>query len=155
MFLFLQTINYVHGGIDAPNIIIDKIYVKPNNVSVGNFFNINATIENISPYTIEVLTYGCKSPLKVIFNNNVMTIPVDSAICSNIKSPIKIEPNSSTTLSSSSGVEKYFAVNSGKTNTTLEVEYKIYKDVKNKDENKPTIYTWFKSTQFVFDIKEH
>jgi hypothetical protein len=152
---FIENYTYVLASIDAPNIIINSIHTDPSIIHIGDYFILNATVKNISYDTIDILNFGCKGPIRVLFDKNVEVKPITSGICFNPQQIISLNPGQSVILSAPDFAEDYKASSEGIVEATLQLEYSIQIDNQTTTaaiaENRSN-YAWVFSKPFVFKI---
>jgi hypothetical protein len=155
-FSFIENHTYVLASIAAPDIIIDSIHTDPSIIHIGDYFILNATVKNISNDAINILNFGCKGPIKVLFDKNVEVKPVTAGICFNPQHIISLNPEQSVILSAPDFAEDYKAASEGIVEAILQLEYVKRFDNQTTTtttipENKYT-YAWVFSKPFVFKI---
>jgi hypothetical protein len=93
VFLSLETDgSYVSAGIYEPLIVVKNVSTLPHILHVGDSFDLNVTINNMYPYNIQILSFGCKGFANIIFYNNVKVIPAGSGVCTNFEPVINLKP---------------------------------------------------------------
>jgi hypothetical protein len=154
-FSLTENYTYLLASIDAPNVIIDNVHTAPPIIHIGDYFILNATVKNISNDTIDILNFGCKGPIEVLFYNNVEVVPITSGICFNPQQIISLKPGESVMLSAPDFAEDYKASSEGIVDAILQLEYSIQNDNQTTTralaENRSN-YAWLFSKPFVFEI---
>jgi hypothetical protein len=115
---------YAFAGVDTPKIIIDTIQTNPSAVHIGNYFTINETVRNISNETIDILNFGCKGPIRVLFDNSieVKAKAIKSGICYNPTQMITLKASESAVLLGPN-TEDYKEPSGGIVEAVLQLEY--------------------------------
>ena len=112
-------INELVTGVKLENII-----TVPNQVQVGDIFEVNATVINTLPFNVTIIAGNCNSDFSTNFYNNVEEIIVPQ--CMNRVLPTVLEPADKVTVQESSGTGKqYKAIAGGKANGTAILSYSI------------------------------
>ena len=108
---------------------LENIITVPNEVHVGDTFEVNATVINTLPLNITFIAGNCNSDFFSTFYNNVEEIMTPH--CMNRVLPTVLEPGDKTTVQERSGTGKqYKAVAEGEANGNAILLYSI--DVKPK-----------------------
>jgi hypothetical protein len=153
-FLSLISNEYVSAGIYKPLVIIKNVSTVPDVLHVGDSFDLNLTISNLHPYSIQVLSFGCKGPANIIFDNSVEVIPTGSGLCTNFEPIINLNPNETKTLLTPDVTLYYKTTKQGNSNGEVQLEY--YKGQDNIDrldiQNISKKYTSFISHSFSFKV---
>ena len=103
---------------------LENIITVPNEVHVGNTFEVNATVINTLPFNVTIIAGNCNSDFFTSFNNNVEEIMTPQ--CMNRVLPTVLEPGDKTTVQERSGTGKqYKAVAEGEANGTAILSYSI------------------------------
>ncbi len=103
---------------------LENIITVPNEVHVGNTFEVNATVINTLPFNVTIIAGNCNSDFFTTFNNNVDEIMTPQ--CMNRVLPTVLEPGDKTTVQERSGTGKqYKAVAEGEANGTAILSYSI------------------------------
>ena len=103
---------------------LENIITVPNQVQVGDIFEVNATVINALPFNVTIIAGNCNSDFSTNFYNNVEEIMVPQ--CMNRVLPIVLEPGDKVTVQESSGTGKqYKAIAEGKANGTAILSYSI------------------------------
>ena len=103
---------------------LENIITVPNEVHVGNTFEVNATVINTLPFNVTIIAGNCNSDFFTSFNNNVEEIMTPQ--CMNRVLPTVLEPGDKTTVQERSGTGKqYKAVAEGDANGTAILSYSI------------------------------
>ncbi|HEX7142368.1 MAG TPA: hypothetical protein VF222_07810 [Nitrososphaeraceae archaeon] len=103
---------------------LENIITAPNEVHVGNTFEVNATVINTLPFNVTIIAGNCNSDFFTTFNNNVEEIMTPQ--CMNRVLPTVLEPGDKTTVQERSGTGKqYKAVAEGDANGTAILSYSI------------------------------
>jgi hypothetical protein len=112
-------VNELISGVKLENII-----TVPNEVHVGNTFEVNATVINTLPFNVTIIAGNCNSDFFTTFYNNVEEIMTPQ--CMNRVLPTVLEPGDKTTVQERSGTGKqYKAVAEGEANGTAILSYSI------------------------------
>ena len=112
-------VNELVSGVKLENII-----TVPNEVHVGNTFEVNATVINTLPFNVTIIAGNCNSDFFTTFYNNVEEIMTPQ--CMNRVLPTVLEPGDKTTVQERSGTGKqYKAVEEGEANGTAVLSYSI------------------------------
>ena len=118
-------VNKLVTGVKFENIIM-----VPNEVHVGDTFEVNATVINTLPLNITFIAGNCNSDFSTNLNNIVEEIMTPK--CMNRVLPTVLEPGEKTTVQESSGTGKqYKAVTEGEANGNAVLSYRI--EVKPED----------------------
>ncbi|HEU5461453.1 MAG TPA: hypothetical protein VFU79_04190 [Nitrososphaeraceae archaeon] len=103
---------------------LENIITIPNEVHVGDKFEINATVINTLPLNITFIAGNCKSDFSTNLNNIVEEIMTPQ--CMNRVLPTILEPGDKTTVQERSGTGKqYKAVAEGEANANAILLYSI------------------------------
>ncbi len=103
---------------------LENIITVPNEVHVGNTFEVNATVINTLPFNVTIIAGNCNSDFFTTFNNNVEEIMTPQ--CMNRVLPTVLEPGDKTTVQERSGTGKqYKAIAEGEANGTAILSYSI------------------------------
>jgi hypothetical protein len=103
---------------------LENIITVPNQVQVGDIFEVNATVINTLPFNVTIIAGNCNSDFSTNFYNNVEEIMVPQ--CMNRVLPAVLEPGDKVTVQESSGTGKqYKAIAEGKVNGTAILSYSI------------------------------
>ena len=154
-FVILSLVEgHTFGGVDIQKIMVDTILTNPSIIRTGDYFTINATVRNISNDTIDILNFGCKGPMRLLFDNTIEVKAISSGICSNPNYIITLKPGESAVLLGPN-TELYKGTTEGTVDATMQLEYG--KEIDNQTitramvENKSS-YTWFLTNPFKFEI---
>ena len=105
-------------------VTLENVITVPNEVHVGNIFEVNATVINTLPFNVTIIAGNCNSDFFTTFNNNVEEIMTPQ--CMNRVLPTVLEPGDKTTVQERSGTGKqYKAVAEGEANGTAILSYSI------------------------------
>ena len=105
-------------------VTLENVITVPNEVHVGNTFEVNATVINTLPFKVTIIAGNCNSDFFTTFNNNVEEIMTPQ--CMNRVLPTVLEPGDKTTVQERSGTGKqYKAVAEGEANGTAILSYSI------------------------------
>ena len=114
-----ELVNQLVTGVKLENII-----TVPNEVHVGDTFEINATVINTLPLNITFIAGNCNSDFSTNLNNIVEEITTPK--CMNRVLPTVLEPGDKTTVQERSGTGKqYKAVAEGEANGNAILLYSI------------------------------
>jgi hypothetical protein len=103
---------------------LENIITVPNEVHVGDTFEVNATVINTLPLNITFIAGNCNSDFSTNLNNIVEEIMTPQ--CMNRVLPTVLEPGEKTTVQERSGTGKqYKAVAEGETNGNAILSYSI------------------------------
>jgi hypothetical protein len=103
---------------------LENIITVPNQVKVGDIFEVNATVVNTLPFNVTIIAGNCNSDFSTNFYNNVEEIEVPQ--CMNRVLPTVLEPRDKVTVQESSGTGKqYKAITEGEANGTAILSYSI------------------------------
>jgi hypothetical protein len=103
---------------------LENIITVPNQVQVGDIFEVNATVINTLPFNVTIIAGNCNSDFSTNFYNNVEEIMVPQ--CMNRVLPTVLESGDKITVQESSGTGKqYKAIAEGKANGTAILSYSI------------------------------
>ncbi len=103
---------------------LENIITVPNEVHVGNTFEVNATVINTLPLNITFIAGNCNSDFSTNLNNIVEEIMTPQ--CMNRVLPTVLEPGDKTTVQTSNGTGiQYKAVTEGKANGNAILSYSI------------------------------
>ena len=103
---------------------LENIITVPNEVSVGDTFEVNATVINTLPLNITFIAGNCNSDFSTNLNNIVEEIMTPQ--CMNKVLPTVLEPGDKTTVQERSGTGKqYKAVAEGEANGNAVLSYSI------------------------------
>ena len=103
---------------------LENIITVPNEVHVGDTFEVNATVINTLPLNITFIAGNCNSDFSTNLNNIVEEIMTPK--CMNRVLPTVLEPGDKTTLQERSGTGKqYKAVAEGEANGNAILLYSI------------------------------
>jgi hypothetical protein len=128
---------------------LENIITVPNQVQVGDIFEVNATVINTLPFNVTIIAGNCNSDFSTNFYNNVEEIMVPQ--CMNRVLPTVLEPGDKITVQESSGTGKqYKAVAEGQANGTAILSYSM--EVKPKDFLQTTSLDGQVVTPFSFTI---
>ena len=112
-------VNKLVSGVKLENIIM-----VPNEVHVGDTFEVNATVINTLPLNITFIAGNCNSDFSTNLNNIVEEIKTPQ--CVNRVLPTVLEPGETTTVQERSGTGKqYKAVAEGEANGNAVLSYSI------------------------------
>jgi len=104
------------------NDLLENIITVPNEVRVGDIFEVNATVVNTLPYNVTIIAGNCNSDFSTNFYNNVEEITVPK--CMNRVLPTVLEPGDKFTVQESSGTGKqYKAIAGGEANGSATLSY--------------------------------
>ncbi len=121
--LAISTLNDLVNEL-VTGVTLENVITVPNEVHVGNTFEINATVINTLPFNVTIIAGNCNSDFFTTFNNNVEEIMTPQ--CMNRVLPTVIEPGDKTTVQERSGTGKqYKAVAEGEANGTAILSYSI------------------------------
>ena len=103
---------------------LENIITVPNEIHVGDTFEVNATVINTLPLNITFIAGNCNSDFSTNLNNIVEEIMTPQ--CMNRVLPTVLEPGDKTTVQERSGTGKqYKAVAEGEANGTAILSYSI------------------------------
>jgi hypothetical protein len=103
---------------------LENIIMVPNEVHVGDTFEVNATVINTLPLNITFIAGNCNSDFSTNLNNIVEEIKTPQ--CVNRVLPTVLEPGETTTVQERSGTGKqYKAVAEGEANGNAVLSYSI------------------------------
>ena len=103
---------------------LENIITVPNEVHVGDTFEVNATVINTLPLNITFIAGNCNSDFSTNLNNIVEEIMTPQ--CMNKVLPTVLEPGDKTTVQERSGTGKqYKAVAEGEANGNAILSYSI------------------------------
>jgi len=103
---------------------LENIITVPNEVHVGETFEVNATVINTLPLNITFIAGNCNSGFSTNLNNIVEEIMTPQ--CMNRILPTVLEPGDKTTVQTSSGTgTQYKAVTEGEANGNAVLSYSI------------------------------
>ncbi|MGE0243663.1 MAG: hypothetical protein AB7F53_07340 [Nitrososphaeraceae archaeon] len=103
---------------------LENIITVPNEVHVGNTFEVNATVINTLPLNITFIAGNCNSDFSTNLNNIVEEIMTPQ--CMNRVLPTVLEPGDKTTVQTSNGTGiQYKAVTEGEANGNAILSYSI------------------------------
>ncbi len=103
---------------------LENIITVPNEVHVGDTFEVNATVINTLPLNITFIAGNCNSDFSTNLNNIVEEIMTPQ--CMNRVLPTVLEPGDKTTVQERSGTGKqYKAVAEGEANGNAVLSYSI------------------------------
>ena len=103
---------------------LENIITVPNQVRIGDIFEVNATVVNTLPLNVTIIAGNCNSDFSTNFYNNIEEIIVPQ--CMNRVLPTILEPGDKVTVQESSGAGKqYKAIAEGKANGTAILSYSI------------------------------
>jgi hypothetical protein len=103
---------------------LENIITVPNEVGVGDTFEVNATVINTLPLNITFIAGNCNSDFSTNLNNIVEEIMTPQ--CMNKVLPTVLEPRDKTTVQERSGTGKqYKAVAEGEANGNAVLSYSI------------------------------
>ena len=103
---------------------LENIITIPNEVHVGDTFEVNATVINTLPLNITFIAGNCNSDFSTNLNNIVEEIMTPQ--CMNRVLPTVLEPGDKTTIQERSGTGKqYKAVAEGEANGNAILSYSI------------------------------
>jgi hypothetical protein len=103
---------------------LENIITVPNEVHVGDTFEVNATVINTLPLNITFIAGNCNSDFSTNLNNIVEEIMTPQ--CMNKVLPTVLEPGEETTVQERSGTGKqYKAVAEGEANGNAILSYSI------------------------------
>jgi hypothetical protein len=103
---------------------LENIITVPNEVHVGDTFEVNATVINTLPLNITFIAGNCKSDFST--NLNTIVEEIMTPKCMNRVLPTVLEPGDKTTLQERSGTGKqYKAVAEGEANGNAILLYSI------------------------------
>ena len=103
---------------------LENIITVPNEVHVGDTFEVNATVINTLPLNITFIAGNCNSDFSTNLNNIVEEIMTPQ--CMNRVLPTVLEPGDKTTVQEPSGTGKqYKAVSEGEANGNAVLSYSI------------------------------
>lgn len=155
VFLLLNANGHdLYAGLYKPLVVVNNVTTIPDVLHVGDAFDLNVTISNLHPYDIQVLSFGCKGPANIIFDNLVEVNSTGSGICTNFEPIINLKPNETKTLLSPDVTLYYKTAKPGIINGEIQLEY--YKDPNNINkldlQNISKKYTSFISHPFSFKV---
>ena len=114
-----ELVNTLVTGVKLENII-----TVPNEIHIGDIFEINATVVNTLPFNVTIIAGNCNSDFSTNFYNNIEEIITSQ--CMNRVLPTILEPGDETTVQTSSGKgTQYKAVAEGQVNGTAILLYSI------------------------------
>jgi hypothetical protein len=103
---------------------LENIITVPNEVRIGDTFEVNATVINTLPLNITFIAGNCNSDFSTNLNNIVEEIMTPQ--CMNKVLPTVLEPGDKTTVQERSGTGKqYKAVAEGEANGNAVLSYSI------------------------------
>ena len=103
---------------------LENITTIPNEVHVGDTFEVNATVVNTLPLNITFIAGNCNSDFSTNLNTIVEEIPTPQ--CMNRVLPTVLEPGDNTTVQEPTGAGKqYKAVAEGEANGNAVLSYSI------------------------------
>ena len=103
---------------------LENIITVPNEVHVGDTFEVNATVINTLPLNITFIAGNCNSDFST--NLNTIVEEIMTPQCMNRVLPTVLEPGNKTTVQERSGTGKqYKAVEEGEANGTAVLSYSI------------------------------
>jgi hypothetical protein len=103
---------------------LENIITVPNQVQVGDIFEVNATVINTLPFNVTIIAGNCNSDFSTNFYNNVEEITVPQ--CMNRVLPTVLESGDKVTVQESSGTGKqYKAIAEGEANGIAILSYSI------------------------------
>jgi hypothetical protein len=103
---------------------LENIITVPNEVHVGDTFEVNATVINTLPLNITFIAGNCNSDFSTNLNTIVEEIPTPQ--CMNRVLPTVLEPGDKTTVQEPTGAGKqYKAVAEGEANGNAILSYSI------------------------------
>jgi hypothetical protein len=103
---------------------LENIITVPNQVRIGDIFEVNATVVNTLPLNVTIIAGNCNSDFSTNFYNNIEEIIVPQ--CMNRVLPTILEPGDKVTVQESSGAGKqYKAIAEDKANGTAILSYSI------------------------------
>ncbi|MDW3611216.1 MAG: hypothetical protein QOK90_03735 [Nitrososphaeraceae archaeon] len=103
---------------------LENIITVPNEIHIGDIFEVNATVVNTLPFNVTIIAGNCNSDFSTNFYNNIEEIITSQ--CMNRILPTILEPGDETTVQTSSGTGKqYKAVAEGQVNGTTILLYSI------------------------------
>jgi len=103
---------------------LENIITVPNEVRVGDTFEVNATVINTLPLNVTFIAGNCNSDFSTNLNNVVEEIMTPQ--CMNKVLPTVLEPGDKTTVQERSGTGKqYKAVAEGEANGNAVLSYSI------------------------------
>jgi hypothetical protein len=121
--LAISTLNDLVNEL-VTGVTLENVITVPNEVHVGNTFEVNATVINTLPFNVTIIAGNCNSDFFTTFNNNVEEIITPQ--CMNRVLPTVLEPGDKTTVQERSGTGKqYKAVAEGEANGTAILSYSI------------------------------
>lgn len=121
--LAISTLNDLVNEL-VTGVTLENVITVPNEVHVGNTFEVNATVINTLPFNVTIIAGNCNSDFFTTFNNNVEEIMTPQ--CMNRVLPTVLEPGDKTTVQERSGTGKqYKAVAEGEANGTAILSYSI------------------------------
>lgn len=121
--LAISTLNDLVNEL-VTGVTLENVITVPNEVHVGNTFEVNATVINTLPFKVTIIAGNCNSDFFTTFNNNVEEIMTPQ--CMNRVLPTVLEPGDKTTVQERSGTGKqYKAVAEGEANGTAILSYSI------------------------------
>ena len=119
----ISTLNHLVNEL-VTGVKLENIITVPNEVHVGNTFEVNATVINTLPFNVTIIAGNCNSDFFTSFNNNVEEIMTPQ--CMNRVLPTVLEPGDKTTVQEPSGTGKqYKAVAEGEANGNAILSYSI------------------------------
>ena len=156
-FLFLNiNENNISAGIYKSLVIVNNVTSIPDVLHAGDSFDLNVTISNLYPYNIQLLSFGCKGPINIIFDNLTEVYSTGSGLCTNLEPLINLKPNETKTLLTPDLTLYYKTINPGNITGKIQIEY--YKNQDQYDINELDIqniskkYTTFLSHPFSFKV---
>jgi hypothetical protein len=114
-----ELVNALVTGVKLENII-----TVPNEIHIGDIFEVNATVVNTLPFNVTIIAGNCNSDFSTNFYNNIEEIITSQ--CMNRILPTILEPGDETTVQTCSGTgTQYKAVAEGQVNGTAILLYSI------------------------------
>ena len=103
---------------------LENIITVPNEIHIGDIFEINATVVNTLPFNVTIIAGNCNSDFSTNFYNNIEEIITSQ--CMNRVLPTVLEPGDKVTVQENSGTGKqYKAVAEGEANGNAILSYSI------------------------------
>ena len=121
-----STISNLHDLVNklVTGVKLENIITVPNEVHVGDTFEVNATVINTLPLNITFIAGNCNSDFSTNLNTIVEEIPTPQ--CMNRVLPTVLEPGDKTTVQEPIGAGKqYKAVAEGEANGNAILSYSI------------------------------
>jgi hypothetical protein len=153
-FLLKTNESNISATIIKPLVIINNVTTIPDVLHVGDLFDLNVTISNLYPYNVQILSFGCKGPINLIFDNLVEVNSTGSGMCTNFEPIINLKSNETKTLLAPDIVSYYKTIKPGIINGEIQLEYYKHQDDLNEldIQNISKKYTSFISHPFSFQV---